>query len=135
MDIHGRQIRIVDADSYTRDFFRTALNTELPSALEVPADNFESSQAPVAPVRDKALMDFLEHSLGGGKLPSWKQFLVNDRKVLRFFTVCDDQPYTVHYYLADDTIEVRENHFQNNGKDQFPMLLKRSKVPKRFSVC
>lgn len=79
-------------------------------------------------------MDFLEHSLGGGKVASQKQFLDNDRKVLRFNTISDDCPYIVHYYLADDTLEVRELHFANNGKDQFPLLLKRSKVPKRFSV-
>lgn len=134
VDVHGRHVKVVDADPYTRDFFRTALGVEQPEAEPVPDDNFKASQAPAPAVKDKAMMDFLEHSLGGGKLPSWKQFLDNDRKVLRFFTHCDDQPFTVHYYLADDTVEVRENHFQNDGKDQFPMLLKRSKVPKRFAV-
>lgn len=78
------------------------------------------------------MMDFLEHSLGGGKVASQKQFLDNDRKVLKFNAVCEDAPYVIHYYLADDTIEVREIHFKNNGKDQFPMLLKRSRVPKSF---
>ena len=80
------------------------------------------------------MMDFLEHSLGGGKVASQKQFLDNDRKVLRFNAVCDDSPYIIHYYLADDTVEVREIHFKNNGKDQFPMLLKRSRVPKSFHM-
>ena len=127
-------VKVVDADTYTRDFFRSALDTELAEAEAVPDDNFKASQQPVPSVKDKAMMDFLEHSLGGGKLPSWKQFLDNDRKVLRFFSHCDEQPYTVHYYLADDTVEVRENHFQNNGKDTFPMLLKRSRVPKHFGV-
>jgi hypothetical protein len=32
----------------------------------------------------------MEKSLGGGKVMSQKQFLDNDRKVLRFFTMCDD---------------------------------------------
>ena len=40
----------------------------------------------------------------------------------------------IHYYLADDTCEVREIHFKNDGKDNFPMLLKRSKVPKDFYI-
>jgi len=71
------------------------------------------------------MMNFLEHSLGGGKVPSQKQFLDNDRKVLRFNVHCEGHPYIVHYYLADDTIDIREVHFPNNGKDNFPLLLKR----------
>ena len=140
VDVHGRTIKVVDADSYTRDFFQSALGVQLAEAEAVPDDNFKAAQQPVPSVKDKAMMDFLEHSLGGGKLPSWKQFLDNDRKVLRFFTLCEDShsqsstEYTLHYYLADDTVEVRENHFQNNGKDTYPLLLKRSRVPKHFAV-
>jgi hypothetical protein len=46
----------------------------------------------------------------------------------------EDLPYVIHYYLADDTIEIREVHFANNGRDQFPLLLKRQKLPKQFGV-
>jgi hypothetical protein len=60
--------------------------------------------------------------------------LDNDRKVLRYFAVSEDLPFIVHYYLADDTIEIREVHFPNNGRDQFPLLLKRQKLPKTFGV-
>jgi len=34
-------------------------------------------------------------------------FLENDRKVLKFY-VYADEPYIMHYYLADDTVEIRE---------------------------
>ena len=45
-----------------------------------------------------------------------KQFLELDRKVLRFYCIWDDRdnmfgeitPYVLHYYLVDDTMEIRE---------------------------
>jgi len=69
-------------------------------------------------------MDYLEHKLGGGKVKSEKQFLENDRKVLKFY-VQSDILFIFHYYLADDTIDIREIKVQNNGRDNFPKLLKR----------
>jgi len=45
--------------------------------------------------------------LGGGKVTSEKQFLENDRKVLKFYAKSEGEAYIVHYFLADDTIEVR----------------------------
>ena len=80
------------------------------------------------------MKQFLEKSLGGGKVASQKQFLDHDRQVLRFFTVCDDLPYVVHYYLADDTVEIREVHHPNDGRDAFALLLRRQKLPDRFDV-
>lgn len=35
----------------------------------------------------------------------------------------------IHYYLVDDTMEVREVRQQNDGYDPFPQLIGRSKVP------
>ena len=58
----------------------------------------------------------------------------NDRKVLRFFTKCDDLPFIVHYYLADDTFEIREVHCPNDGRDGFAVCLRRGKLPDRFDV-
>jgi EF-hand domain-containing protein 1 len=60
--------------------------------------------------------------------------LDNDRKVLRFYTKCDDAPFVIHYYLADDTVEIREVHHPNDGRDSFALLLKRQKLPKAFGV-
>jgi hypothetical protein len=76
----------------------------------------------------------MEKSLGGGKVNSAKQFLDNDRKVLRFYTRFDDLPFIVHYYLADDTCEIREVHHPNDGRDSFALLLKRRKLPYTFAV-
>ena len=48
-----------------------------------------------------------------GKVPSQKQFLANDRKVLRFY-IHSREPYILHYYLADDTMEIREVNYPNS---------------------
>ena len=75
------------------------------------------------------MKEFMEKSLGGGKVASQKQFLDNDRKVLRFYAVSEDLPFLIHYFLANDTIEIREVHHPNDGRDSFPLLLKRQKLP------
>jgi len=88
----------------------------------------------VAPKKDKDLLEYLEKKLGGGKVPSEKQFLDNDRKVLRFFVRCDDNQYVWHYFLADDTVEIIECHFPNDGRDSFSIYLQRRKLPQTFNV-
>ena len=76
----------------------------------------------------------MEKSLGGGRVAPQKQFLDNDRKVLRFYTRYDDLPYIIHYYLADDTFEIREVHHPNDGRDNFALLMKRRRLPYSFSM-
>lgn len=72
-----------------------------------------------------------------------KQFIELDRKVLRFYAVWDDRkstygelrPFILQYYLVDDTLEVREVHKPNDGRDPFPVLIRRQRVPKnRYDV-
>jgi len=67
-----------------------------------------------------------------------KQFLLNDRKVLRFKAYWDDPtPYgtrmyfVLHYYLADNTVEINEAHTRNSGRDGFPVFLRRTKLYKQ----
>jgi hypothetical protein len=40
----------------------------------------------------------------------------------------------VHYYLADDTVEIRESHRPNDGRDSFSLLLRRQKLPEAWNV-
>ena len=44
----------------------------------------------------------------------------------------DVRELVLHYFLADDTIEIREVIRANSGRDAAPKFLRRSKVPK---VC
>lgn len=57
-----------------------------------------------------------------------------DRKVLTFNCFCESRPFVVNYYLADDTVEVREVHHQNDGHDNFACLLRRRKLPETADV-
>jgi len=97
-------------------------------------DSFAKAQIKVPTKKDTEMKEFLEKALGGGRVTSQKQFLDNDRKVLRFFTKSDDLPFIIHYYLADDTCEIREVHHPNDGRDSFALLLKRQKLPQNFAV-
>lgn len=71
-----------------------------------------------------------------------RQFLTLDRKVLRFYCVWDDRDslygekrhFTFLYFLVDDTIEIRERHTANNGRDSFPILLRRQKIPRNHKA-
>jgi len=66
------------------------------------------------------------------------QFLLNDGKVLRFKAFWDDPTlygarvyFVVHYFLANNTVEVNEAHARNSGRDAYPVLLKRGPLYKR----
>jgi hypothetical protein len=46
IDIYNRQIKIIDADKYTREFFTSAMGITLGEKLDLPEDNFKRSLAP-----------------------------------------------------------------------------------------
>jgi hypothetical protein len=77
----------------------------------------------------------MEKSLGGGRVKCQKQFLDNDRRVLRFFARFDELPFVIHYFLADDTVEIREVHHPNDGRDNFALLMKRQRLPRDFKMA
>jgi len=133
VSIYGKNVFIYACDEYTREFCEHNGMSQ-PLDMASPTDNFEQKTlTKFIPQKDTMMKDFMEHKLGGGRVTSQKQFLENDRKVLRFFAE-DDHPYIIHYYLADNTIEIREVNFANSGRDPFPLLLKRQKLPKLFSL-
>ena len=61
-------------------------------------------------------------------------------QVLRFYCIWDDrqrlfgdrQPFRLHYFLEDDTVEILEEPANNSGRDPFPIFLRRTPLPK---VC
>jgi len=133
VNIFGKTVFLYGCDEYTREFYQ-GVGVPQPQDLAQPTDNFEQKTLfKFIPQKDNLMKDFMEHKLGGGRVTSQKQFLENDRKVLRFFAE-SEHAYIIHYYLADDTIEIREVNFANSGKDPFPLLLKRQKLPRRLSL-
>ena len=41
--------------------------------------------------------------------------------------------YKLNFFLADDSIEVRDVYEKNSGRDPFPYLVKRGRIPRDFS--
>lgn len=72
ISIFGRDVMVTDADKYTRDFYSSAMGIELGEGQPLPEDAWKKSQAPVVFKKDTEMMDFLEHSLNGGRVASQK---------------------------------------------------------------
>jgi len=131
VDIFGRKITICDCDMYTREFYEGIQNPQPPS-INIPLDNFEAKSAnKTVTQKDNEITAYLEKVLGGGRAASEKQFLQNDKKVLRFYAE-SGQKFTIHYFLADNTVEILEALAPNNGRDSIPQFLKRQKIFKGF---
>jgi hypothetical protein len=144
LSIYGRIFRLTDCDDFTRAFFANN-GIDLGSPEDYPLDPFTKKHT-VEPTSHNKLMhphkEFMEASLGkqmGVEIQATQKFLKNDGKVLRFYCVWSDnkmygeqRPYILHYFLADDTVEVLEVRQPNSGRDPFSSLLKRQKLPKVF---
>merc|ERR1712036_61847 len=67
-----------------------------------------------------------------------QSFMEHDRRVCRFFAVMDDlmtaqyerRPFTILVFLADQTVEIREQYPLNCGRDNFPIFFRRGKLTK-----
>ncbi|XP_022101498.1 EF-hand domain-containing protein 1-like [Acanthaster planci] len=130
---YGKVFHITQCDKWTQEYMASE-GIELNPPGVLPSDPYIESRKESAALRTyqtKSTFDKL------------KQFLDLDRKVLRFYSVWDDResmfgemrPYIIQYYLVNDTVEVREVHEPNDGRDPFPLLLKRQKLPKdRYNV-
>ena len=145
--ICGKNFRLCNCDKFTKNFFEK--NGIPPNEPEkIPEYNYGSKYSMINLNEVKKnimdLKEFTEVGLGGGH-PNrgLTQFLENDRKVLRFDITWyspyekEEKRYKMHYYLADGQIEVCEIKVNNSGKDDFPRLLRKSKLPKipRMVYC
>jgi EF-hand domain-containing protein 1 len=127
--VHGKAIMVYDVDDYTRQWFAD-IHQPQPERQDLLSDNFKKY---VTPKFHNKEWNGLNSSVLNGRVPCMKQFLNLDRKVLRFY-VWSDIPYIMHYFLADDTMEVREINYANSGKDPFPLLLRRQRFPKSYHL-
>jgi len=162
LSLYGRVFRVTKCDDFTADFYRArgyAVASE--SAEAVPVDPVRearsrpsSAHTVVSVGRDgepqsfhgrmkNDMTDYIEARLGRCQDTKARvtKYLANDRKVLRFYASWNDKttdgvvlkrPFVVHFFLADDTVEVLEVKEPNSGRDPFPALLKRMKLPKLF---
>ncbi|XP_059155901.1 EF-hand domain-containing protein 1-like isoform X2 [Physella acuta] len=130
---YGKTFHITNCDKFTKDFLESE-GIQVNEAEYIPTDPYIQKRADAVSLRTYTTQSAFD------KL---KQFKELDRKVLRFYCVWDDRdnmygemrPFVLHYYLVDDTLEIREVHSANDGRDPFPVLIGRHKVPKdRFNV-
>lgn len=124
--IYGKTFRVVDCDQFTQVFLESQgieLNPPEKMALD-----------PYTELRKQPLRKYVTPS----DFDQLKQFLTFDKQVLRFYAIWDDtdsmygecRTYIIHYYLMDDTVEIREVHERNDGRDPFPLLMNRQRMPK-----
>ncbi|CAG9786774.1 unnamed protein product [Diatraea saccharalis] len=103
----GKVFKIVNCDNFTRVFLNR-LGINVPDPIPWP--------------------DAVEHAPAAGKPPKhrpFRQFLDHDRQVLRFYGYWDDRDsefgvmhfLEIHYFLADDTIEIKETMPPNSGME------------------
>ncbi|EDQ87460.1 uncharacterized protein MONBRDRAFT_33364 [Monosiga brevicollis MX1] len=127
LQVYGRVFRLTDCDQFTRRFFEEQ-GVTLNEAEPQPVDPYA--------LKRKVVEQPSTLSTTPSDFDKLKQFVTLDRKVLRVYAVWDDtaslhgsrRTYTIHYFLVDDTVEVREQHVPNDGRDAFPLLLRRQKV-------
>ncbi len=133
--IHGRVFRTVDCDKKTSEYF-VMTGVENGPAESYPENPYTTWKTTMSK-RTTGLS-----SIAGMKAPdTLGKFLKNDRKVLRFRCVWDDterlygelNEYILHYYLADDTIEIRNVFKPNGGRDKVPTLMSRQKLPRNLN--
>ncbi|XP_073918828.1 EF-hand domain-containing family member C2 [Castor canadensis] len=126
---YGRTFKIYDCDSFTKNFLRK-IGIKVNPPGHRPEDPYIKMRREVLesvdPYRPYQSFDTL------------RQFLEYDGKVLRFFCLWDDsaslfgdhRELILHYFLSDDTIEIKELLHHNSGRDAMSVFLRRSKLPK-----
>lgn len=145
IDIYGIKYHIIGCDKYTRWVYEkngldVGEDEPMPVDQWTKAYKFKQLVARGGLPTTKAAAEakkIQSYMLGapnvnkGGMI----QFLLNDRKVLRFKAYWDDPtPYgarfyfVIHYYLVDNTTEINEAHCRNSGRDAYPMFMKRRKL-------
>ena len=133
LNIYARTYHVVDCDPFTRDFL-TKMGVVVNEPADAPIDSYTVYRAERAdaanPLRPYEKRDTLA------------QFLQHDQQVLRFYGLWDDSAaehgdkrfMTVHYFLADDSIEINEILPRNSGRDGGGAFLKKQKVPKKSAA-
>ena len=140
ISIFDKNFRLCKCDKFTEDFYnKNGLKLNPPE--EIPQIDFSSKYSMIDFGKIKKniaeMKEYTEVGLGGGHPNGGlEQFLENDRKVLRFDISWydpydkEEKYYKLHFYLSDNQIEICEIKVNNSGKDNFPKLLRKSKLPK-----
>eukprot|EP00947_MAST-08B_sp_MAST-8B-sp1_P006396 g6396.t1 len=153
LEIYSRVYRVTGCDPFTRNFYEDQGMPQGPdeASPQSPAKNVshgasnEDRRGPDGEIwagkQNSTLKKFMEASLGKFTHDSaaLDQYIKNDGKVLRFQCIWDDrtlhggmQRYTLLFFLANSTIQIREVHDKNDGREHYPKLLERRRLLKNW---
>ncbi|XP_065163543.1 EF-hand domain-containing protein 1-like [Atheta coriaria] len=125
--IYGIVYHTVDCDNFTREYLASQ-GVELAQREEMPPDPYTQDR------KFKTAVTTHKTHQNDDKV---RRFLEYDGKILKFKALWDDEseygekrPYEVYYFLCDDTVSVKEVMEDMEGRDPFPQLLRRTKLPK-----
>ncbi|RLO07558.1 hypothetical protein DYB28_000130 [Aphanomyces astaci] len=144
LPIKGRLFTLVDCDAATREYYVQAKQPQPPaksypdtppSSTWTEVERIKMAGSAVPPshhprTQRDPMTDKVNHAA------KVHQFMTYSNKVLRFFCRWDDphplypvsRPFVLHYYLADDTVEVREAT-KDRGSSRHAVLLSRRRLP------
>ncbi|CDJ27909.1 EF hand family protein, related [Eimeria mitis] len=149
LELYGRVFKILECDEFTR-WFCTNAGHELGEAVELPDDTFfrafvmkqrnNCTPSPAVLSEIRAARAFAEASRGNTcSNKMLNQYLQNDRKVLVFHCYWENPQnfgcrtyYKLHYFLSDDSVEIRINPIKNSGCDNYSTFLRKGKLPKQL---
>ncbi|XP_052753824.1 EF-hand domain-containing protein 1-like [Galleria mellonella] len=128
--IYGKVFHTVSCDLFTKEWLESQ-GLELSKEEDLPIDAYMQKKR-WKTVRPPQKMKSQDDRL--------RRYLEYDGKVLAFDVVWDDREsengdlreYKLLYFLQDDTIAIKELHDGKGGKDPFPLLLKKTKLPKKW---
>lgn len=144
--IYGRKYRITRCDRFTRWFYEQngiEVGDDEPDVEDFWRKSYRFKQTAekggLPMTRSAMEAKTMAKYLGGEPPPkNITQFLMNDRKVLRFKGFWDDATlygariyFVIHYFLADNSVEINEAHARNSGRDGYPVFLKRGPLYKQ----
>ncbi|ODM96665.1 EF-hand domain-containing family member C2 [Orchesella cincta] len=129
VNLYGKIFYICGCDGFTRSFLNR-LGISVPQNMDPPTDPAGEK------IKDKrsSLFPRKPHHTVDKRGP----FLQHAGHVLRFWAYWDDRCklygdlryFVIHYFLSDNTMEVREILRPNSGYEAYPLFARRGKVPK-----
>jgi len=144
--IFGRKYRIRSCDRFTRWFYEQngiEVGDDEPEVEDLWRRSYRfktTAEKGGLPITRSAMeaKTMTKYVIGQPAPKQITQFLMNDRKVLRFKGFWDDTTlygarmyFVIHYYLSDNTVEINEAHARNSGRDNYPVFLKRGPLYKK----
>jgi hypothetical protein len=141
LNVYSRVFRIVNCDEFTRGYYANE-GVDVGTPESYPDDQYEKTRTmanmKVIPPDQAEFKNYIEVKLKGGRPNNGlQQFLENDRNVLCFDILWQDNSYDggekfykLNFFLSDNSVEVKEINTANSGRAAFPKLLKRQKLAK-----